>query len=110
MYYLGMGSVLYGVDADLIDHKILPPSRQEHIRRLTEVAHIMLDAGMIFIISARELTADDYDVICTGIPPEKITVIWVGEEKTTDIPVKMHINNINDIEECVRMVRKHIRL
>lgn len=110
VYYLGMGSVLYGVDADLIDHKILPPSRQEHIRRLTEVAHIMLDAGMIFIISARELTADDYDVICTGIPPEKISVIWAGEEKTTDIPVTMHIQNVTDIEECVALIREHIDL
>jgi len=110
VYYLGMGSVLYGVDADLIDHQLILPSRQEHIRRLTEVAHIMLDAGMIFIISARELTADDYDVICTGIPPEKISVIWVGEEKTTDIPVTMQIEKINDIRECVRMIREHINL
>ena len=110
VYYLGMGSVLYGVDADLIDHHLLPPSRQEHIRRLTEVAHIMLDAGMIFIISARELTADDYDVICTGIPPEKISVIWVGEEKTTDIPVTMHIEKVGDIQECVKRIRYHVNL
>lgn len=110
VYFLGMGSVLYGVDADLIDHELIIPSRQEHIRRLTEVAHIMLDAGMIFIISARELTAEDYDVICTGIPHEKITVIWVGKEKTTDIPVTMHIENVNDINECVSMIRKQINL
>lgn len=110
VYFLGMGSVLYGVDADLIDHELIIPSRQEHIRRLTEVAHIMLDAGMIFIISARELTAEDYDVICTGIPHEKITVIWVGKEKTTDIPVTMHIENVNDINECVSKIRKQINL
>lgn len=110
VYYLGMGSVLYGVDADLVDHELITPSRQEHIRRLTEVAHIMLDAGMIFIISARELTAEDYDVICTGIPPEKVTVIWVGEEKTTDIPVTMHIESVSNIDECVNMIRKHVNL
>ena len=110
VYYLGMGSVLYGVDADLIDHELIIPSRQEHIRRLTEVAHIMLDAGMIFIISARELTAEDYDVICTGIPPEKVTVIWVGEEKTTDIPVTMHIENIDNLDECVSLIRERIHL
>ncbi|AGC67208.1 bifunctional enzyme NodQ [Thermoclostridium stercorarium subsp. stercorarium DSM 8532] len=110
VYYLGMGSVMYGVDADLMDHELIVPSRQEHIRRLTEVAHIMLDAGMIFIISARELTAEDYNVICTGIPHEKITVIWVGEEKTTDIPVTIHISSIENIDECVRMIRKRINL
>lgn len=110
VYYLGMGSVLYGVDADLIDNRMLPPSRQEHIRRLTEVAHIMLDAGMIFIISARELTSDDYNVICTGIPQEKISVIWVGRDKTTDIPVTMHIENIDDMDECVQTVIDRINL
>ncbi len=108
VYYLGIGSVVYGVDADLVDSKLLVHSRKEHIRRLTEVAHIMLDAGMIFIMSARELNADDFDVIRTGIHDEKISVIWVGEERTTDIPVTLHIEDPYDMEDCVKLIREQL--
>ncbi len=108
VYYLGIGSVVYGVDADLMEKKMLVHSRKEHIRRLTEVAHIMLDAGMLFIMSARELNANDLDVIRTGIPDEKIFVIWIGEEKATDIPVTMHIKDPLDMEESVKLIREQI--
>ena len=52
VYFLGIGNVLYGVDAD-IERK--PENRQEHIRRLGEVANLMLDAGIILIVTAAEL-------------------------------------------------------
>ena len=38
-------------------------NRQEHLRRLAEVAHILLDAGMILIVTAIELTEEDLDLI-----------------------------------------------
>src|SRR6185295_813079 len=47
VYFLGLANVLYGVDADIDrgqDH------RQEHLRRLGEVANILLDAGAILIV------------------------------------------------------------
>jgi len=105
VYYLGIGSLLYGVDADIVDSHPVPYNIKEHIRRLTEVAHIMLESGMILIISAIELTAQDLDVIKTGIPAERIVVIWVGDEPTTDIPVKMLIPESTKIEEAVSSIK-----
>jgi bifunctional enzyme CysN/CysC len=82
VYYLGIGNVLYGVDAD-IERK--ESNRQEHMRRLAEVANLMLDAGVILIVTAAELTQEDLELIKTTVEPDRIETIWVGDQVTTDI-------------------------
>jgi bifunctional enzyme CysN/CysC len=82
VYFLGMGSVLYGVDADIERGR---EQRREHLRRLAEIANILLDAGMILIVSAAELTQGDLDVLKTSLPPELVSTVWVGDRVTTDI-------------------------
>ena len=62
VYFLGIGNVLYGIDADI---KGKENQRQEHIRRLSEVANILIDAGIILIITALELTQDDLEIMKT---------------------------------------------
>jgi bifunctional enzyme CysN/CysC len=60
VYFLGIGNLLYGVDADIkreTDH------REEHIRRLAEVAHILLDSGAILIVTAVELNQHDLEIL-----------------------------------------------
>jgi bifunctional enzyme CysN/CysC len=82
VYFLGMANVLYGVDADLgrqAEH------RTEHLRRLGEVANILLDAGAILVVTAQELTQEDLEVLKTSVDPERIELIWVGERVTTDV-------------------------
>jgi bifunctional enzyme CysN/CysC len=82
VYFLGMGNVLYGVDADIERGEA---QRAEHVRRLAEIANLMLDAGMILIVSAAELTQDELDIFRTSLPPELVTVAWIGDRVTTDI-------------------------
>ncbi|MGE0352458.1 MAG: GTP-binding protein [Gemmatimonadales bacterium] len=82
VYFLGIGNVLYGVDAD-IERKL--ENRQEHLRRLSEVANIMLDAGVILIVTASELTQEDLELIKTSVEPDRIEVVWVGESVTADV-------------------------
>jgi bifunctional enzyme CysN/CysC len=82
VYFLGMGNVLYGVDADLARGQ---DQRREHFRRLAEVANILLDAGLILIVSAAELTEDDLDVLKTSLPAELIYTVWVGDRVTTNL-------------------------
>ena len=85
VYFLGIGSVLYGVDAD-IERK--PENRLEHMRRLAEVANLMLDAGIILVVAAAELTQDDLEVIKTAVQPDWIETIWAGDTITTDLAVR----------------------
>lgn len=86
VYYLGIGSLLYGVDADLLPHNDTESHKNEHIRRLSEVANILLDLGVIFIVSAIEITNKDLEVITTAVAPEKIQTIWIGENSGSVIP------------------------
>jgi len=82
VYFLGMANVLYGVDADLERDA---GRRGEHLRRLGEVANILLDAGALLIVTAQELTQDDLDVVTTAVDPERIELGWVGDQVTTDV-------------------------
>jgi bifunctional enzyme CysN/CysC len=88
VYFLGIGSVLYGVDAD-IERK--PENRLEHMRRLAEIANLMLDAGIILIVAAAELTQEDLEVIKTAVQPDWIETIWAGETITTDLSCDLHL-------------------
>ncbi len=105
VYFLGIGSVLYGVDAD-IERK--PENRLEHMRRLAEVANLMLDAGMILVVAAAELTQDDLEVIKTAVPPDWIETIWAGDTITTDLVVDLHLPG-GAIPESVDQLKAHLQ-
>lgn len=84
VYYLGMGNVLYGVDADIK----VPSSmnnKEEHIRRLAEISNILLDAGIILIVTMLELTEEDRQLIQTIIETDNIFTLWTGDDVSTDL-------------------------
>ena len=74
VYYIGMANVLYGVDADLAREAA---NRAEHLRRLAEVANLLLDAGVIVVVSAAELEHADLDLIRTAAPPDRVVTVWL---------------------------------
>ena len=82
VYFLGIGNVKYGIDADITNGE---GSSEEHLRRLAEVAHIILDAGALLIVTARDLTQDNLEIVKTIVNPDKILTIWTGEEVSTDV-------------------------
>jgi bifunctional enzyme CysN/CysC len=82
VYFLAIGNVLYGVDADL---ERTSENRGEHIRRLGEVINILLDAGMIVIATAVALTESELEIMRTAVGRERVSVIWVGDRLTTDL-------------------------
>lgn len=90
VYFLGIGNILYGVDADI---KGRNNNRQEHIRRLSEVAHLMLDSGVILIITAVELTQEDLEIIKITVNPDMIQTVWVGDNITTNLLYDLHIDS-----------------
>ena len=78
VYFLGIGNILYGVDADI---KSQSDRRGEHLRRFAEVVHLILDAGLIVIATATELTQEDSGgYTAPVINPDNIVVIWNGEK------------------------------
>lgn len=82
VYYLGMGSLVHGLDVD-ISHTDLGPDQaaREYVRRLGEVLHILLDTGLIVISTALELSARDLKDIQTLILPNRMISVRIGDEE-----------------------------
>jgi bifunctional enzyme CysN/CysC len=106
VYFLGIGNVLYGVDADIKNQPI--PAHDEHIRRLAEVAYLLMDAGIILIVTAVELKQHDIETVKNILSPDKIQIIWVGDRITTDIAYDLHISNIKDDDSAAELVKKSL--
>jgi bifunctional enzyme CysN/CysC len=105
VYFLGIGNVLYGVDAD-IERK--QENRLEHMRRLAEVANLMLDAGIILVVAAAELRQDDLEVIKTAVQPDWIETVWAGDTITTDLSVDLQLPG-GAIPEAVDRLKAHLQ-
>jgi len=78
VYYLGMENILHGLDADI---SAGGDTHKEHIRRLGELSHILLDAGILLIVHMPDLSEDDIDLIHTMVNPDFVEIVYVGEEK-----------------------------
>jgi bifunctional enzyme CysN/CysC len=105
VYFMGIGNVLYGVDADIERNK---ENRLEHMRRLGEVANLMLDAGIILVVAAAELTQDDLEVIKTSVQPDWIETIWAGDTVTTDLAYDLHLPG-GAVPEAVDRLKAHLQ-
>ena len=75
-YYIGIRNVIYGVDADIQSSERY---RDEHLRRFSEVLHILLDAGLTVISTASDLNERDIESIKTILRGQEITTVIVGE-------------------------------
>jgi len=76
VYFLGIGSLLRGLDSDLADRQA---AGQEHVRRLAEVCNILLQAGLIVVVSAAGLDRRDLDLFGVLVGTEHLVTILVGE-------------------------------
>jgi bifunctional enzyme CysN/CysC len=103
VYFLGMANILYGAGADIKGQT--NNRREEHFRRLAEIANLMLDAGCILIVTARELTREDMEIVQTVINPEKTMVVWVGKNITTDVKCSLHIPSFRLEEEAAGRIK-----
>ena len=106
VYFLGIGNLLYGVDADLKEQT--SNFREEHIRRLAEVAYLMMDAGVILIVTAIEMSRGDLRVMETVLNSFEIYTVWIGGEITTDIPVDIHLPEADSLAGALA-VKRHLQ-
>jgi bifunctional enzyme CysN/CysC len=108
VYYLGLGSILYGVDAD-IKEEGKQTNRKEHLRRMAEVAHIMLDSGIILIVTAVGLTQPEVDLIQTIIGDYFVETIWTGDRITSDIVPDILLQSDISHDEAVNAVKTSLQ-
>lgn len=75
-YFLGIGNLLRGLDVDL-DKK----ARGEHVRRMGEVAHILLDAGLLVVGTASNLNDEELAMLQEVISRDQILIVNVGKNE-----------------------------
>ncbi|PCJ15956.1 MAG: adenylyl-sulfate kinase [Candidatus Cloacimonadota bacterium] len=64
VYFLGIGNVLYGVDADI---KSGTDNRAEHLRRYFEVLYLLLDTGLIVVTTVIDLSDSEIEQLKVGL-------------------------------------------
>jgi bifunctional enzyme CysN/CysC len=62
----------------------------------------MLDAGVVLIVTAAELTQEDVELIKTTVDPDRIETVWVGEHVTTDLTCDLVLTDREPLDERVR--------
>jgi len=107
VYFFSMGNLLYGIDADI--KASVKNDKKEHFRRLAEVANIMLDAGLILIVSVIELTREDVRQLGLGVNHEKIATVWLGEEINTDVDIDLHIPETFSQDRTVATIKEFMQ-
>ncbi|MBN1817233.1 MAG: adenylyl-sulfate kinase [Sedimentisphaerales bacterium] len=104
VYFMGIGNILYGVDAD-IKRPGSDVNRPEHLRRLAEVANVMLDAGIILVVTAIALTQKDLEIIQAAVDTDSIYVVWLGPDPT-DITHDVIVSQALDVQDGVQSVKR----
>lgn len=78
VYYLATGSVLHSLAADIHDQAD-EKTRREELWRLAETGHLLLDTGLILILSAQEMDEDGMHILETAVGEDRILKVCVGE-------------------------------
>ena len=105
-YFLGIGNLLYGVDADL---DRTGEHRHEHLRRLGEVAHLLLDTGVLLVVTAAELTEGELDLFRTTVDPSRIHTIWLGAAKAMALEPDLQLEGTAPMDDSVTSIQELLR-
>ncbi|MBW2733014.1 MAG: adenylyl-sulfate kinase [Deltaproteobacteria bacterium] len=103
VYFLGIGNLLYGIDAD-IERTV--EKRAEHLRRLGEVANLMLDAGMLLVVTAADIDEEEQALIAAAVGEERLEVIWIGGQRQTSPAVgALQLSEEETLEQQVGRIK-----
>ncbi|HBC86970.1 MAG TPA: adenylyl-sulfate kinase [Lentisphaeria bacterium] len=102
VYYLGMSSLVGGLDSDM---KAVIEDRDEHIRRIGELARIMTDAGLIFITVIDGADEYDLDKLKLLNSPNEILVVNVGENYYTKFSPDLNFPANTPVKEATEKIK-----
>ncbi len=111
VYFIGMANLIYGIDADLKNGVDDPDDvAVEYFRRLAEVANLMLNAGLILVISAHDLRKEDLAILETVLAEHisRIYTIWAGDRITTNLEPTLHIKE-EDCQHADRTIKSFLQ-
>ncbi|MCM8811527.1 MAG: GTP-binding protein [Candidatus Omnitrophica bacterium] len=75
-YFLGMGNLLRGLNSDVELHRL---ERHEHVRRMGEVAHLFMDAGLIVVATASGVNDAELEELQEVTARGTVLIVNVGK-------------------------------
>jgi bifunctional enzyme CysN/CysC len=108
VYYLGISNLVTGLDSDIarecaINHW---EDREEHIRRLGELAQIFTDAGLILLANIPGLDDFEIEVLKALNQPNEIIVINIGSNHLAEHPAIFPIEDGDPLEISLQKIRR----
>ncbi|MEI6890611.1 MAG: sulfate adenylyltransferase subunit CysN [Pontiella sp.] len=100
-FYLGVNSLMEGLDADLENNF---QNREEHIRRIGELGRILTDAGLIFISALDRIDAYELSLLKHLNSPNELLVISVGQSPVEDQLVDLSLDENIDRNEAIAQI------
>ncbi|MGD9107953.1 MAG: GTP-binding protein [Gammaproteobacteria bacterium] len=107
VYFLGIGNVVYGVDADIKGTDA--DSSFEHLRRFGEVLNILLDAGNLVVVTAIGFGQSEIDLIKETTNCENVFSIWIGDKKRkhVDYDLQLNFNEKDKQQKIIHTLEEH---
>ena len=96
-----------GLDADLEKHK---GARKEHVRRLGEVAHILLDAGLIVLATASGLNDEELKLLQEVTERSSIFIVNVGDNNFREGIVDLELSIKDSASKNAKKVLSFLEL
>jgi bifunctional enzyme CysN/CysC len=94
VYFLGIGNLLRGLDADIDKGE-----REEHIRRLGEVSNILMRAGVLVVGTASDITPDELKLLKAIVGRNSTLAVSVGKTEFEEEDVDMALKSVESAEE-----------
>ncbi len=105
-YYFGISNYFEELDNDAAPTQM---DRDNHIEKLGQIAHVVTDAGMLFITTLFD--ADDFDLenLQKETRPNEIFVVNIGDEVFNNFPIDVQLLYRPDQDEAVETIVKALR-
>ncbi len=100
-YYLGISNSLLG-DDDVKD----TGQRDEYLRRVGEISHLMTDAGLILIAAISELDDYELEIIQTLSSPGDVLVVSVGQQQLSRRVADLHLGDAADLQAAAGEIQR----
>ncbi len=100
-YYFGIANLFETLDRDDQSQNIL---RDENIGKLGELAHVMTDAGLLFITTIAGVDDHDLEKLKLLNKPHELFVVNIGENEISRYPVAVALSEQPDLEKAVDQI------
>ena len=105
-YFLGIGNLLRGLDADLEGAR---KSRHEHVRRLGEVAHMFIDAGLVVLATASNLNDEELKLLQEVVDRDSILIVNVGSNEFREGIVDLNLSEKSTAAKNVSLCLEYLK-